>query len=145
MAAEPGLDLWKWLRPVKEPPPLTPQQLVVVNRWKRCRGFGVSLVAFSVLYLAACATACMPSHRHAMATVEAIRQALADQSTSFNQELNRRDTMLSQIQEQMAALAAAQVPNGTTPPPPRPQPVHMMQGVVDLRLLGKPDHFDGQH
>ena len=80
-----------------------------------------------------------------MATVEEIRQALTDQSVLFNQELNRRDTLLSQMQAQMAAMAAAQVTNGTTPTPPLPQPVHMMQGVVDLRLLGKPGHFDGQH
>ncbi len=63
---------------------------------------------------------------------------------AFAAELSRRDALLQQMQTQMAALASAQTTAPTPPPPPPPpQTVTIMPGVVDLRLLGKPEHLDG--
>ena len=104
-------------------------------------------------FLAACATGCTPSIE-TMASVDEIRQALADQQQAFNAELNRRDNLLMQMQAQLTALADQQTASqhaaqhaaqqaAQASQRPQPQAVHVMHGVVDSRLLGKPDHFDG--
>jgi hypothetical protein len=58
--------------------------------------------------------------------------------------------LLQQMQTQLTALTAQQTATqnaaqqaAQAPQPPQPQTMQVMPGVVDLRLLGKPDHFDG--
>ena len=96
-----------------------------------------------MLFLLACAT----GYATSMANLDEIRQAFAEQQQAFTAELDRRDTVLRQMQTQMASLTTQQATSAAAaasqPQPPQPQALHMMPGVVDLRLLGKPDHFDG--
>ena len=67
------------------------------------------------------------------------RKTLADQQANFENELARRDTLLQQLHGQLRVLGAAAAQSPQTAPP---QPMQVLPGVVDLRLLGKPDHFE---
>ena len=65
-----------------------------------------------------------------MATAHEVADLIANAVGALRLELNQRDARIQDLQNRLDAQPPPTAPMGS-------------QGLVDTRLIGKPDHFDG--